>query len=150
MNRTQKWVLSGIAGAVLALGGFSAQAMTQQDLEMKSLGTTDNINPIVAETFKRSAAGLSADQAALALKCWKDSVCDTGHGDITVALADGFGENVWRQVTKMEFITQALTYPNIKKIIYTSGRNDPTKSISDLRSLVAQKVNVIVVFADAS
>ena len=150
MNRTQKWVLSGIAGAVLALGGFSAQAMTQQDLEMKSLGTTDNINPIVAETFKRSAAGLSADQAALALKCWKDSVCDTGHGDITVALADGFGENVWRQVTKMEFITQALTYPNIKKIIYTSAHNDPTKAISDLRSLVAQKVNVIVVFADAS
>ena len=150
MSRTQKWVLSGIAGAVLALGGFSAQAMTQQDLEMKSLGTTDNINPIVAETFKRSAAGLSADQAALALKCWKDSVCDTGHGDITVALADGFGENVWRQVTKMEFITQALTYPNIKKIIYTSAHNDPTKAISDLRSLVAQKVNVIVVFADAS
>ena len=50
----------------------------------------------------------------------------------------------------MEFIVEALSYPNISKIIYTSGRNDPTKSISDLRSLIAQQVNVIVVFADAS
>ena len=150
MSRMQKWALPGIAGAVMALAGLSAQAMTQQELEMKSLGTNDNINPIVAETFKRAAAGLTADQQALAMKCWKDSVCETGQGDITVALADGFGENVWRQVTKMEFIAQALTYPNIKKIIYTSGHNDPTKAISDLRSLIAQKVNVIVVFADAS
>src|SRR5438876_546509 len=150
MKNMHKWAIFGVAGAVLALGLGSAQAMDQAGLEMKSLGTTENINPIVAETFKRAAEPLTADQNALAMKCWKDSVCETGHGDLTVALADGFGENVWRQVTKMEFIAQALTYPNIKKIIYTSGRNDPTKSISDLRSLIAQKVNVIVVFADAS
>jgi ribose transport system substrate-binding protein len=147
---SMSWVLSGVAGAVMALSAAAAQAATQQELEMKALGTTENINPIVAETMKRAAAGLTPEQRALALQCWKDSVCETGHGDLTVALADGFGENVWRQVTKMEFILQALTYPNIKKIIYTSGRNDPTKSISDLRSLIAQKVNVIVVFADAS
>ena len=58
------------------------------------------------------------------MKCWKDIVCETGHGDVTVAYADGFGENVWRRVTAMEFIEQALTYPDIKKIIYTSGRGD--------------------------
>jgi ABC-type sugar transport system substrate-binding protein len=119
-------------------------------LLMKSLGQNDNINPVVAETFKIVAQDLTPAQRELALKCWKDSVCETGQGDLTVALADGFGENVWRQVTKMEFIVQALKYPNVKKIIYTSGRNDPTKSISDLRSLIAQKANIIVVFADAS
>ena len=78
---------------------------------MKSLGTTENIDPVVAESFKRAAAGLTPEQRELAMKCWKDSVCETGHGDVTVALADGFGENVWRQVTKMEFIVEALTYP---------------------------------------
>ena len=150
MSRTWKWAASGIAGAALAVAAVSVQAATQEELEMKSLGTTENINPVVAESFKRAAAGLTAEQRELAMKCWKDSVCETGHGDVTVALADGFGENVWRQVTKMEFIVEALSYPNIAKIIYTSGRNDPTKSISDLRSLIAQKVNVIVVFADAS
>ena len=150
MNWTWKYAASGVAAVMLSLTGASAQAATAEELEMKSLGTTENINPVVAESFKRAAAGLTADQRELALKCWKDSVCETGHGDLTVALADGFGENVWRQVTKMEFITEALSYPNIAKIIYTSGRNDPTKAISDLRSLIAQKVNIIVIFADAS
>lgn len=150
MSKAWKWAAAGVAGAVLALSAGVSLAATQEELEMKSLGTTENINPIVAESFKRAAAGLTAEQRTLALKCWKDSVCETGHGDVTVALADGFGENVWRQVTKMEFIAEALSYPNIAKIIYTSGRNDPTKAISDLRSLIAQKVNVIVVFADAS
>ena len=45
---------------------------------------------------------------------------------------------------------EALTYPNVKKIIYTSARGDATKAIADLRGLVVQKVNIIVVFADAS
>ena len=67
---------------------------------------------------------LTKEQRDLALKCWKDSVCETGHGTLTVAYADGFGENVWRQVTAMEYIEQALTYPDVKKIIYTSARGD--------------------------
>src|SRR5882672_9538060 len=116
----------------------------------KAVDTTENVSPVIVETIRHAAINLTPEQRTLALDCWKNNVCETGHGDLTVALADGFGENVWRQVTKMEFIAQALTYPNIKKIIYTSGRNDPTKSISDLRSLIAQKVNVIVIFADAS
>jgi ribose transport system substrate-binding protein len=147
----KKWsLLAAPAVLALGLGSATAEAGDVNALLMKSLGGTDNINPVVAESFKRAAAGLTAEQRDLAMKCWKDSVCETGHGEVTVALADGFGENVWRQVTKMEFIAEALSYPNIKKIIYTSGRNDPTKAISDLRSLIAQKVNVIVVFADAS
>jgi ABC-type sugar transport system substrate-binding protein len=68
---------------------------------------------------------------------------------LTVALADGFGENFWRQMTKMEFILQALTYPEIGKIIYTTANSDTQKSIADFRSLVAQKADVIVFFPDA-
>ncbi len=42
----------------------------------------------------------------------------------------------------------ALTYPEIGKIQYTSARGDASKAISDLRSYIAQGVNVIVIFAD--
>jgi ABC-type sugar transport system substrate-binding protein len=49
----------------------------------------------------------------------------------------------------MEFILQALTYPEIKKIVYASAGGDATKAVSDLRAFVAQKVDVIVIFADA-
>ena len=85
-----------------------------------------------------------------ALECWSNKTCDTGTGgELTVALADGFGENVWREVTHMEFVLQALTYPEIGEIIYTSAQGDTQKAISDFRSLIAQGVDVIVTFLDA-
>ncbi|HNO86501.1 MAG TPA: substrate-binding domain-containing protein, partial [Anaerolineales bacterium] len=86
----------------------------------------------------------------LAIKCYNEKICDTGTGGkLTVALADGFGENFWRQMTHMEFVLQALTYPEIGKIIYVTAGGDTQKSISDFKSLVAQDVDVIVFFPDA-
>jgi ABC-type sugar transport system substrate-binding protein len=104
----------------------------------------------VLAAVTRAGVAFTGAKLALALKCWKQNVCETGtNGKYTVALADGFGENVWREVTHMEFVLGALTYPEIGKIIYTSGHNDTQKQISDFRSLIAQKVNLIVGFPDA-
>jgi len=133
----------------LAATAGAAMAGDVNTLLTKALGSTSDPGPVVAEAFRRAAIDLTPEQRALALKCWKDNACDTGHGTLTVAYADGFGENVWRQVTKMEFIEQALTYPEIKRITYTSARGDTAKAISDLRADIAQKVDVIVIFADA-
>jgi len=97
-------------------------------------------------------AGTPVDEATLdkALECWAGQGCETGTGgDVTVALADGFGENVWREVTYMEFVLQALTYPEIGEIIYTSAQGDTQKAISDFRSLIALDVDVIATFPDA-
>jgi ABC-type sugar transport system substrate-binding protein len=120
----------------------------------KSIGTADGINEIAKAALYR--AGLPVDQARmdLAVKCWQDKVCETGTGGpITVALADGFGENFWRQMTHMEFILQALTYPEIGKIIYTTAfmysTGDAARSIADFNSLIAQDVDIIVFFPDA-
>ena len=116
----------------------------------KAVGTTEGIPQIALAAFYR--AGLPVDQKMqdLAVKCWKELVCDTGTGGkVTVALVDGFGENFWRQMTHMEFVLQALTYPEIGKIIYTTAHSDTQKSISDLRSLIAQHVDIIVGFPDA-
>jgi len=85
----------------------------------------------------------------LALKCWKNNGCKTGTGGkLTVAYVEGFGENVYRQISKMEFILQALTYPQIGKIIYTSAHSDPTQALTDFRAAIAQHVNVIVTYPD--
>lgn len=105
--------------------------------------------PVLA-TIYRAGLPVTPARLNLALACWRNKVCQTGTGGkITVALADGFGENVWREVTHMEFVVQALTYPQIGKIIYTDAQGDTQKAISDFRSLIAQNVNVIVTFADA-
>ena len=47
-------------------------------------------------------------------------------------------------MSKMEFILQALTYPQIGKIIYTSAHSDLNQAIADFKSVIAQGVDVIV------
>jgi ribose transport system substrate-binding protein len=85
----------------------------------------------------------------LAFKCWKSNGCSTGTGgELTVAYVEGFGENVYRNISKMEFILQALTYPEIGRIIYTSARSNPQQALTDFRAAIAQGVDVIVTYPD--
>jgi ABC-type sugar transport system substrate-binding protein len=85
----------------------------------------------------------------LALKCWKNNGCSTGTGGkLTVAYVEGFGENVYRQVSKMEFILQALTYPQIGHIIYTSAHSDLNQALADFRAVIAKHVSAIVTYPD--
>lgn len=119
-------------------------------LVMKALGTTEGVPDVALAAFYRAGLPVSDEMAAKAMECWTEKSCDTGTGgDVTVALADGWGDNVWREVTLMEFILQALTYPEIGHIIYTNAHFDTQQAIADFRSLIAQNVNVIVGFPDA-
>lgn len=86
----------------------------------------------------------------LAYTCWKNDGCSTGtNGKLTVGEADGFGGNSAREMFKMEFILQALTYPQIGKILYTDANLNTEKAISDVRSMVAQGAKVILSYPDA-
>ncbi len=85
----------------------------------------------------------------LALKCWKNNGCDTGtKGKLTVAYIEQFGENVYRQMSRMEFILQALTYPEVGKIIYRSAHSNFTQAIADFKAAIAQDVDLIVSYPD--
>ncbi len=85
----------------------------------------------------------------LALKCWKNNGCSTGtKGKLTVAYIEQFGENVYRQISKMEFILQALTYPDVGKIIYRSAHSDLNQGIADFKAAIAQHVSLIVSYPD--
>ena len=86
---------------------------------------------------------------ALALKCWKNNGCKTGTGGkLKVAYIEQFGENVYRQMSKMEFILQALTYPQIGEIVYSSAHLDFNKAFADWKAAIAQGVDVIVTYPD--
>src|SRR3569832_443173 len=87
--------------ACLALPRLALAQESAHDLMMHAFGTADGVNPVIAEAFEHAAMPLSDEQRKLALKCWNESSCETGHGKLTVAYADGFGENVWRRVTAM-------------------------------------------------
>jgi ribose transport system substrate-binding protein len=146
---TRYWAMPLVAAALSLLAASPARARDFNTLMLKAVGRTTDVSPVIVEGVKHAAMDLTPAQRKLALECWHNNVCDTGHGTLTVAYADGFGENVWRQVTKMEFIEQALTYPQVKTIIYRSARGDAAKAISDMQAYTAQRVNVIVMFADA-
>jgi len=86
---------------------------------------------------------------ALALRCWKNNGCTTGTGgELTVAYLEQFGENVYRLMSKMEFILQALTYPEVGRIIYSSARVDFNKAFADWKAAIAQGVDLIVTYPD--
>jgi ribose transport system substrate-binding protein len=71
-----------------------------------------------------------------------------GTKDLKVAYSDGWGGNYWRQITRAEFEDEASKCPNIKEVRYTDGEFKAEKQIADIRGLIAQKFDVIVVFAD--
>lgn len=149
MNLPLKYLtVAAIAAAAGALPSLAA-AEDAADLMKSRLGAP-TADPVIAEAFARAAKPVTPEIRAKALECWNNNGCDTGTGGkIKVAYADGFGENVWRRVTAMEFIEQALTYPEIGHIQYSSARGDASKAIADIQADTAEGVDVIVVFADA-
>jgi ribose transport system substrate-binding protein len=140
-------------GATLANGTYGENYNPPKDVIQQSI-----YGPaaLPADPMQKNIvlAGMSRVPAQVdqtkAMECWKKNTCETGTGGkLTVGLADGFGGNVARQIFKMEFILQALTYKNIGKIVYTDANLDTQKAISDMRSMIAQGVNVIVSYPDA-
>ncbi len=86
---------------------------------------------------------------ALALRCWKQNTCNTGTGGkLSVAYIEAFGENVFRQMSHMEFILQALTYKSVGKITYMTAHSDLNQALANFRAAIAQGVDVIVTYPD--
>jgi ABC-type sugar transport system substrate-binding protein len=115
---------------------------------LRALGVTDNVPPLVLEALARSEQPLTQADKDLALKIYRENGGTTGRGTLHVAYATFFGENVWRQVAFMELVLQALSYPEVAKISYASARADNAKAISDVQSFIAQKVDVLILYAD--
>jgi ribose transport system substrate-binding protein len=140
-------------GATLADGEFGENYSPDPEILAQGLGGAGSLpeeeraRNVALATIARASIEVDQD---LALKCWEENGCDTGTGGpLKVGLADGFGGNIARQIFKMEFILQALTYPEIGQIGYTDANLDTQKAISDVRSFAAQDYDVILSFPDA-
>src|SRR5581483_116151 len=95
-----------------------------------------------AVAFTASApAGASSSAAS------RPSWC--GPKAITLALADGFGDNNWRLLVRGEAYNEALQCPSVTKYLYTNGHGNIQDAISQIHSLAAEGVNAMVIFPDA-
>jgi ribose transport system substrate-binding protein len=108
---------------------------------------------IVLASIARATQDL--DQATIdkAMECWSNQECDTGSGgELVMGYADGGGNdvNVWRAVSKMEAVLQALTYDEIGTIVATAANfdQDPAVHVNDLRFLINRGVDFIVGYPD--
>ena len=72
-----------------------------------------------------------------------------GPKQASIALADGFGDNTWRELTRYSAVTIAAQCPSVTKYVYANGEGNTQKAISDINSLVAQGITGIVDFPDA-
>jgi ribose transport system substrate-binding protein len=123
------------AVAILALAGCSTGSLSSAG---DDVGASDSAG--TASEVTVGTVGVQGDIQDISEFC--------GDKDLTVALADGFGGNSWRKITRAIFEEEAAKCPNIKKVIYTDAQGDTQKAISDINSLVAQGVDVIVTFVD--
>ncbi len=141
---------SGAAEDPLAEFGESTDA--DPALIEKALGPVELTDPVILASIARAEQDL--DQATIdkAIECYTNAVeCDTGTGgDVIMGYADGGGLNVWRQVTRMEAILQALTYPEIGTMVFRDAQwsTDPAVPIGDINYMVERGVTFIIGYPD--
>jgi len=108
---------------------------------------------VVLASVARANQDLDDATIAKAMECWSEQECDTGSGgDLVMGYADGGGDtvNVWRGVSHMEAILQALTYPEIGTIVSTAANfdQDPAVHVNDIRFLIQRGADFIVGYPD--
>ena len=114
---------------------------------MSACGSSSSSSSSSSTSSASPAAATGSSTGAASTSSGRPSWCGTKK--ITLALADGFGDNNWRKVTTGEARNEAAQCPSVTKFVYTDGQGNTQKAISDIHGLVAQGVNAMVVFPDA-
>ena len=103
------------------------------------------LDPVVAQTLAIATTPLTDEQQALWKTCMTSSSCVTGHGTLTVAINADFSDNPWWNIRRGEAIAQAIATPEVAKILFVSSESGSVGEVlANLRSLIAQRVNIIV------
>jgi ABC-type sugar transport system substrate-binding protein len=138
-------------GATGPLAAYGESTDADPALIEKAMGPVQDVPDIVLAAIARADQDLDDATIAKALECFNATECDTGTGgDVVMGYADGGGLNVWRQVTRMEAILQALTYPEIGKMIFRDAQwnPDPAVAAGDIEFLIQAGADFIIGYPD--
>jgi ABC-type sugar transport system substrate-binding protein len=101
------------------------------------------LNPVTLAAMKQAAEPLSAEQSKLLATCLAKASCETGRGNLTVGLAyDNANPNI--SIQRAEATAQAIASPQVAKVVYTQADADLSRFTSNFRSMIAQKVDIII------
>jgi ABC-type sugar transport system substrate-binding protein len=101
---------------------------------------------LVASTGLLAAAAHAGDGSALSNHPDIGPMCGTK--PMIFGLSDGFGGNTWRKTVLEELKDELSHCPNVQRFIYSNANGDPQKASSDINSMIAQGVNVLIVDPD--
>lgn len=121
-----------------------SRMMRSAAVALAALGATGALSACGSSSGSSDSGSSSASSA----KASGNRPAWCGSKQITLALADGFGDNNWRKITAAEARDEAAKCPSVTKFVYTDGQGNTQKSISDIQGLAAQGVNAVVVFPD--
>jgi ribose transport system substrate-binding protein len=103
-------------------------------------GGSEEASGATEESSEASSEGTSETTSAGGTPSW------CGPEEITLALADEFGDNNWQKITRKEAEDEAAECPSVKEFKYTDGQGNTPKAIADLEALTAEGTNAIVDF----
>ncbi len=107
-----------------------------------------SLDPAIQVALERAGAELTPEQTQLAFECWTSSDCVIpGGGDITVGYISP-ELNTWRKFARMEAILQAITYPEVGRIISVKPEYDLAQMQAGVRALSADGADVIIGYND--
>ena len=139
----------GTTGASSSGGDIDAATQAVIDKVFQTEMDPADVHPLIVEALARSTQELTPAQLDTAYECWRGSDCTVpGGGEDVLAIVDAFGGNTWRRISKMEAILQAMTYPEIGRIISSDANFDLPTYQSQVRGAVAQGANLVIGYND--
>jgi ribose transport system substrate-binding protein len=107
-----------------------------------------SLDPDILQGLEEAGGNYTAAQVKTAWKCQSQTTCTIGGGSQTLAILDGDGGNLWRQITRAAITMEAFAYPNIGHVIYLQAGGNLQTMQADLKSLIARRVTGIVTYDD--
>lgn len=105
---------------------------------------TSSLDPTIVRALTIASKPLTEDQEALLFECLDQQTCEIGDGELTIGLAETNGVNGLRRMWRLEGTAQALAHPEVGKVVYLDAHGDLQTFLSNFRSLISQKVDIII------
>jgi ABC-type sugar transport system substrate-binding protein len=110
--------------------------------------TADQLDPTIVQGLYEAGRDYTEEQVKTAEGCMNRPTCEIGDGELTLAILDGAGSDLWRHITRAQITLQATSYPSIGTVIYLQADGDLQTMQANLKTLIARKVTGIVTYDD--
>lgn len=134
---------SGVFRSAAVATGVASLALL-----LAACGSSTSSSAVSSTAAAKPAAASSSSTASSGVTGLSSSMSWCGPKKATLALADGNGDNTWREITRYSAVVTAAKCKSVTGFTYSNGQDNLQESISNIGSLVSQGTTAMVVFPD--